>query len=397
MNEKSGESEEQRLRQLWNRLALHDALWAILAFDDKTNRRWDIREFMRVGEREIALAIHRCKQLGFPPKFGTALDFGCGVGRLTQALARRFDQTVGVDISDEMIALAEVLNQYRDRARYLRLDESGLSPFRDGAFDFIYSLIVLQHIPTDSAVEHLRQFVRLMRPGGILIFQVPSHRADLTKVETRPMPSNGYRAKIDVAGRAPSAVASGNAVRLSLSVTNTSDVNWIQKDLGSLRLGNHWLDGDGELMVAQDDGRSVIPQVVPSQSTFNAGLAVTAPREPGEYVLELDLVHEAVSWFKDNGSETWRGRVSVLRGAGAPIQIEPIGELPVPAYDDFPAPTSPAIDSTAPDEFPMYGVAKEVVLETLRTSGVEIIDIEDDPRAGHDWVSYRYFARKPNA
>ena len=62
---------------------------------------------METGEREISLLMHEMRSLGISVnQHGRALDFGCGVGRLTQALARRFDTVVGVDVSPQMVRLA---------------------------------------------------------------------------------------------------------------------------------------------------------------------------------------------------------------------------------------------------------------------------------------------------
>ena len=61
-------------------------------------------------EREIALLFHRFAELQLPAPTGRGLDFGCGVGRLTQALARRMNRVVGADISPVLIDLARTLN-----------------------------------------------------------------------------------------------------------------------------------------------------------------------------------------------------------------------------------------------------------------------------------------------
>ena len=80
---------------------------------------------MKTGEREIALLFHRLAALQLPVPHGQALDFGCGVGRLTQALARRVARVVGADISPVMIDLARRLNRYPDRAEYICTAETG--------------------------------------------------------------------------------------------------------------------------------------------------------------------------------------------------------------------------------------------------------------------------------
>src|SRR5215203_3648923 len=97
-------------QKYWDGFAAIDPLWAVLAFPEKSDGRWTVSEFMKTGEREIALLFHRFAELQLPAPTGRGLDFGCGVGRLTQALARRMGHVVGADISPVMIELAGKLN-----------------------------------------------------------------------------------------------------------------------------------------------------------------------------------------------------------------------------------------------------------------------------------------------
>src|SRR5512147_2288602 len=96
--------------EFWEDAAQRDPLWAILSDPTKRGRQWDLGEFFETGRREISLLLYQLRQLGHPPSAGRALDFGCGVGRLTQALAATFAEVVGVDVSPTMIRLARELN-----------------------------------------------------------------------------------------------------------------------------------------------------------------------------------------------------------------------------------------------------------------------------------------------
>ena len=160
-----------KLRNTWEGLARRDALSAILTDDARTGGRWDLVQFMATGAAEIETVLGHLSRIGHPPDtHGTALDFGCGVGRLTQALARRFDSVVGIDISQHMILQAESLN-HSANCRYIAHTAARL-PFEDASFAFIYSNIVLQHVPRRLAEDYLREFVRLLTPGGVLVFGV---------------------------------------------------------------------------------------------------------------------------------------------------------------------------------------------------------------------------------
>ena len=159
------------LKNAWEGLAERDALSAILTDDSKAGGKWDLAEFMATGDAEIATVMSHLTAIGHAPdRNGAALDFGCGVGRLTQAMARRFASCVGVDISQQMIQQAASLNQYA-HCRYVASSAARL-PFDDASFSFIYSNIVLQHVPRRFAKEYLREFVRVLAPAGVLVFGV---------------------------------------------------------------------------------------------------------------------------------------------------------------------------------------------------------------------------------
>jgi SAM-dependent methyltransferase len=160
-----------KLKNDWENLAEHDALWAILTDKTKTGRRWKIDEFMATGDAEIATVMDHLTGIGcIPDLTGAALDFGCGVGRVTQALARRFASCVGVDISQQMIHQAQSLNRF-PACRYV-VSSDARPPFADEGFSFIYSNIVLQHVPQPASEQYLREFIRVLAPDGVLVFGV---------------------------------------------------------------------------------------------------------------------------------------------------------------------------------------------------------------------------------
>ena len=173
-----------KLKDDWEYLAERDALWAILTDGTKAGCKWDVDEFMATGEVEINTVLSHLAAIGCTPNFhGAALDFGCGVGRLTQPLARHFASCVGIDISQQMIQKAESLNQYK-HCRYIANPNAQL-PLEDASFSFIYSNIVLQHVPPRFSVEYLREFVRILAPGGILVFGVQDSLTGLSSLLIR--------------------------------------------------------------------------------------------------------------------------------------------------------------------------------------------------------------------
>ena len=179
-------SKLSHLKSDWESLAQKDALGAILTDESKSGGKWDVTEFMATGDVEIETVLQHLEGIGLrPDPGGTVLDFGCGVGRLTQALARRFQSCVGVDISQEMITQANALNRY-GHCRYV-VNATPQLPFANETFSFLYSNIVLQHVPRRFAVNYLREFTRVLAPRGMLVFGVQDSFAapDLASTLTR--------------------------------------------------------------------------------------------------------------------------------------------------------------------------------------------------------------------
>ena len=161
----------------WDQLGRTDPLWAILTDPNCRQGRWDPAAFFETGEKYMEALMGLAGSLGLPARRETALDFGCGVGRLTQAAAAYFDQVTGVDIAPAMLELARQYNRHGERCRYLLNEQNHLRQFAGGSFDFVYSCLTLQHLPRRHIRAYLGEFVRVVRPGGLVLFQLPSeHR-----------------------------------------------------------------------------------------------------------------------------------------------------------------------------------------------------------------------------
>lgn len=110
--------------------------------------------------------------------FGTlprerALDFGCGVGRLTIPLSEYFGAVVGLDIAPAM--LEEARRNSAGRAIDYLLSDDRLSRV-EGTFDFVNSCIVLQHIPVARGMRLLAQLLGRVRSGGGCLIQLSTKR-----------------------------------------------------------------------------------------------------------------------------------------------------------------------------------------------------------------------------
>ena len=163
-----------QLRQNWESWAKADPMWAVCTDADKRNHGWQAEGFFASGRDEIDLLMAGIAQLGRDRPRGAALDFGCGMGRLTQALAQHFDQCTGVDISAKMIELAQQHNAHGDRCQYAHNQADHLGRFADATFDFIYCSRVVQHMEPTYSLAYIREFVRVLKPSGMLVFQLPS-------------------------------------------------------------------------------------------------------------------------------------------------------------------------------------------------------------------------------
>lgn len=180
----------ERLRATWSALGEDDPLWAILSDPDKRGGRWDAERFFAAGEAEIAAIDQHCQAFGRPRERRLALDFGCGVGRLSRALASRYAQVVGVDISPSMLAQARDLHVQFPNVRFVENATPQLDFLRNASVDLIYSVITLHHMPADLQLGYIGEFLRVLAPGGAAVFQIASgYSADWRGLAYRLLPN----------------------------------------------------------------------------------------------------------------------------------------------------------------------------------------------------------------
>ena len=148
-----------KLQQNWDRLGANDPWWAVLSHEDKRGNAWDIAEFFATGRTLIDEALAWSDENDVEVRREQALDFGCGAGRLTQALARHFEHVTGVDIAPSMIAVAKDASRDVPNCEFVCNDQPNLSVFADKSFDFVCSFIVLQHMEPRYAESYLKEFV----------------------------------------------------------------------------------------------------------------------------------------------------------------------------------------------------------------------------------------------
>ena len=313
----------RKLSDVWHHLGRQDPFWAALTDADKQHGRWSAAEFYQSGLDEITALLDAAETRGHAIRRIRALDFGCGPGRLTQALARTFDRVDGVDISRSMLAVAEAHNQHGSRCRYVHHTAPDLAIYGNATFDFIYSSLTLQHIPPELSRAYITELVRVLAPEGLLIFQLPSHRApvepsgpNVRTIPTGRLADRAMHATVTLDTDVAFWTA-GETRLLRVSVINDGPDRWPagSRDDGLYRIqiGNRWRASNGDLAAA-NDGRTPLPHDVAPGEEVTVFLEATAPPFDGGYVIEIDLVQEHVAWFQERGSQSLRAACHVRGG-----------------------------------------------------------------------------------
>jgi ubiquinone/menaquinone biosynthesis C-methylase UbiE len=174
--------------QAWEDWGAVNPLYAVLT-DPKYRHGGDIDEFLRSGEETVNGILSQTDRLGIGRGRNAAIDFGCGIGRLAVGLANHFEEVTAVDASSTMLASARELHSDRSNLDFRLSRDKDLGWIPDGSFDLVLSLLVLQHLESTQAIEtFLREFVRILKPGGAIVVQLPSsvpaHRPPLPRWTT---------------------------------------------------------------------------------------------------------------------------------------------------------------------------------------------------------------------
>lgn len=166
---------ESRHRRDWEALAELDPLYAILSTPEAKHGGWDTDAFLATGINDVTRILATAERMGLPARRQATFELGCGVGRLTHALAPHFARCVGVDISPTMIAKARELHSGLANCDWIVNTTDDLRRFDGGSFDLVLSHLVLQHVPTRSAIlTLLGELGRILAPDGLLIVQLPA-------------------------------------------------------------------------------------------------------------------------------------------------------------------------------------------------------------------------------
>jgi SAM-dependent methyltransferase len=173
---------QQKMKQDWDARARENARYYVqTACNDWTDEAFFASGEQTVKEEILTDMINICQ--GMDPGQMRVLEIGCGAGRVTRALAGLFGEVHAVDISGEMVARAQAACAQRPNAHIYQNNGMDLGVIPVGDFDFAFSSIVFQHIPSREVIEsYVREVNRLLKPGRLFKFQV---QGDAT-LDTKP-------------------------------------------------------------------------------------------------------------------------------------------------------------------------------------------------------------------
>jgi ubiquinone/menaquinone biosynthesis C-methylase UbiE len=176
------EQQLAKMREDWDARARENAKHYV----QTAQTEWSDEEFYASGEQTVSEEIRTdmtniCQ--GKDPRQMRVLEIGCGAGRVTRALANLFGEVYAVDISEEMIAQAKEGLRNHPNAHVFRNNGTDLQVLPDIGYDFAFSTIVFQHIPSKEVIEtYVKEVSRLLRPGSLFKFQVQGY----TGCDTNP-------------------------------------------------------------------------------------------------------------------------------------------------------------------------------------------------------------------
>ncbi len=160
------EEQLKKMREDWDRRAKENARHYV----DTAKQDWTDEEFFASGERTVAEEIltdmeNICQSK--QPGQMRVLEIGCGAGRVTRALAKIFGEVHAVDVSGEMVRIAREALKDFPRVSIYQNNGKDLTVVPNLEFDFAFSSIVFQHIPSREVIEnYVREVNRLLRPGA---------------------------------------------------------------------------------------------------------------------------------------------------------------------------------------------------------------------------------------
>jgi hypothetical protein len=258
----------------------------------------------------------------------------------------------------------------------------------------VLTVLVLQHMRPEYATGYVREFLRVLRPGGVAFFQIPT--------EARHVPAAGRRRSPAPDLLPPDRVRCSVTVHPGMLAMHCADWQWLRVHVhnagsdvlragagpGQVQLATRWhsLDGTpGEPLRCNE-----LPHDVEPGEVARVLVPVRAPADPGMRLLQFHAVQGGV-WVETPTNGAARLVVQV-----APRDAEIVRKALQQPAPPSPPPPPGALGSGGDDEaeIEVYGVPVAEVTRVVRAGGGEVIDVAEDVWAGDDWLSAHYTVRK---
>ncbi|MBW1781885.1 MAG: class I SAM-dependent methyltransferase [Deltaproteobacteria bacterium] len=157
-------------RRNWEKFGKKDPYYWVTTdakYKDATLTR-DVRRTFFENADDYLESIFKIIRRHLDPTFypQRALDFGCGVGRITIPLARRCRAVYGIDVAESMIAEAERNCREQSLRNVTFSTDLNSLPSDAGPFDFVHSIYVFQHIRIKQGLHMAGQLIDLLKDNG---------------------------------------------------------------------------------------------------------------------------------------------------------------------------------------------------------------------------------------
>ena len=180
------QNEVKKMRQDWDERARENAQYFVC-----TDVPLDKETFLASGREDYRLHVQEfLERVQFSPTGKTALEIGCGLGRMTRCFAGDFQSVIAVDISGDMIARASA--EGIPCTQFFVGSGLDLRSVQASSVDLVFSYIVFQHISRlEVILKYFEEIGRVLRQGGR--FRI--HTNGLPHVEIGPLLLEGYISK----------------------------------------------------------------------------------------------------------------------------------------------------------------------------------------------------------
>ena len=164
-------NDSQKMRRDWDERALKNPKPTVCWVPNVNEMDWV--QLLQTGEIEVQERIQPfLDRMGFDPADKAALEIGCGWGRMSHPLARRFGTVMALDVSPEMLKQARAIAAQESNLQFLPGNGIDLHEVGDGSIDFCCTVSVFLHIPSKSIIfSYIREIGRVLKSGGLCVIQ----------------------------------------------------------------------------------------------------------------------------------------------------------------------------------------------------------------------------------